>query len=69
MIKFGTGGWRAIIGDEFTRENVRLLAQSLADRMHTEGAVERGLVISYDRRFLSDVAAVLHDPVRALAWS
>ena len=43
--------------DEFTRENVRLLAQGLADRMHAEGVVERGLVISYDRRFLSDVAA------------
>ena len=57
MITFGTGGWRAIIGDEFTRENVRLLAQGLADRMHAEGVVERGLVISYDRRFLSDVAA------------
>lgn len=57
MINFGTGGWRAIIGDEFTRENVRLLAQGLADRMHEEGVVERGVVLSYDRRFLSDVAA------------
>ena len=57
MIEFGTGGWRAIIGDEFTRENVRLLAQGLADRMHEEGVVERGVVLSYDRRFLSDVAA------------
>jgi phosphomannomutase len=57
MITFGTGGWRAIIGDEFTRENVRLLAQGLADRMHDEGVVERGVVLSYDRRFLSDVAA------------
>ncbi|MGP5089686.1 phosphoglucomutase/phosphomannomutase family protein [Brachybacterium tyrofermentans] len=57
MIAFGTGGWRAIIGDEFTRENVRLLAQGLADRMHEEGVVERGVVLSYDRRFLSDVAA------------
>src|SRR5699024_10973804 len=57
MIEFGTGGWRAIIGDEFTRENVRLLAQGLADRMHAEGGVARGLAISYDRRFLSDGAA------------
>ncbi|HEX7351136.1 phosphoglucomutase/phosphomannomutase family protein [Brachybacterium sp.] len=57
MIRFGTGGWRAIIGDEFTRENVRLLAQGLADRMHAEGVADRGLVVSYDRRFLSDVAA------------
>ena len=23
MIKFGTGGWRAIIADEFTKENIR----------------------------------------------
>ncbi|APX33881.1 phosphonomutase [Brachybacterium sp. P6-10-X1] len=57
MIRFGTGGWRAIIGDEFTRENVRLLAQGLADRMHDEDVVARGVVLSYDRRFLSDVAA------------
>ena len=27
MIKFGTGGWRAVIGDEFTKENIQLLAQ------------------------------------------
>ncbi len=57
MLKFGTGGWRAIIGDEFTRANIRLLTQALADRMHAEGVAERGLVIAYDRRFLSDVAA------------
>lgn len=57
MLTFGTGGWRAIIGDEFTRANVRLLTQALADQMHAEGVAERGLVIAYDRRFLSDVAA------------
>ena len=28
MIEFGTGGWRAIIGDQFTKENVQLLAQA-----------------------------------------
>ncbi len=31
MIKFGTGGWRAVIGEEFTKENVCLVAQGLAD--------------------------------------
>lgn len=30
MIKFGTGGWRAFIGEEFTKDNVRLVAQALA---------------------------------------
>ncbi|MEL4506111.1 phosphoglucomutase/phosphomannomutase family protein [Luteococcus sp. H138] len=57
MIEFGTGGWRAIIADGFTKANVRLLAQGLANRMHAEGVAERGTVIGYDRRFLSDAAA------------
>lgn len=56
-ISFGTGGWRAIIGDEFTRANVRLLAGALARRIKDEEVAEQGLVIGYDRRFLSDVAA------------
>ena len=29
MIKFGTGGWRAIIGDEFTKKNIQKVAFSL----------------------------------------
>lgn len=57
MIAFGTGGWREIIGDGFTRANVRLIVQALCDRMIAEGATERGVVVGYDRRFLSDVAA------------
>ncbi|MBR5235857.1 MAG: phosphoglucomutase/phosphomannomutase family protein [Clostridia bacterium] len=54
MIKFGTGGWRAIIGDEFIRENVRLLAQAISDNMKGDN---KGIVIGYDRRFLSDMAS------------
>lgn len=57
MIAFGTGGWREIIGDGFTKENVQLIAQGLSNRMKTEGVADRGIVIGYDRRFLSDVAA------------
>ncbi|MBO7710292.1 MAG: phosphoglucomutase/phosphomannomutase family protein [Lachnospiraceae bacterium] len=53
MIKFGTGGWRAVIGDEFTKANLRLLAAALADKMLEENAAGRGIVIGYDRRFLS----------------
>lgn len=56
-ISFGTGGWRAIIGDEFIRSNVRLLCGALAQRIREEGTQARGIVIGYDRRFLSDVAA------------
>ena len=57
MIEFGTGGWREIIGDGFTRANVRLLVQGLSDRIVAEGVADRGVVVGYDRRFLSDVAA------------
>ena len=52
MIKFGTGGWRAIIGDEFTKANIQQLSQGLCNIMKTNE-----IVIGYDRRFLSDEAA------------
>lgn len=53
MIHFGTGGWRAIIGDEFTRQNIQLLAKAMSMKMKAEGVAEEGIVIGYDRRFLS----------------
>ena len=57
MIQFGTGGFRAVIGDDFTRANVELLAQGLANKMKAEKADSSPLIIGYDRRFLSDLAA------------
>ncbi len=57
MIKFGTGGWRALIGEEFTKDNVRLLSQAVANMMIAEKNQGCGFVIGYDRRFLSDKAA------------
>ncbi|MBC8060046.1 MAG: phosphoglucomutase/phosphomannomutase family protein [Clostridiaceae bacterium] len=57
MIKFGTGGWRAIIGEDFTKENVQVLTQAIADMMKSTKEEEDGFVIGYDRRFLSDKAA------------
>lgn len=56
MIKFGTGGWRAIIGDEFTKENIQILSKAIADKMKSEGVTEKGIVFGYDRRFLSKEA-------------
>ena len=57
MIKFGTGGWRALIGEDFTKENVQILAQAVAGMMKAEKSADKGFVIGYDRRFLSDKAA------------
>ena len=53
MIKFGTGGWRAIIGDEFTKANIRLLTAGLCALMEKEGHRGCRVCLGYDRRFLS----------------
>lgn len=52
MVKFGTGGWRAIIGDEFTKENIQILAKAMCDKMKAENVADK-IVIGYDRRFLA----------------
>ncbi len=57
MIKFGTGGWRAVIGEDFTRENVMRVAQGLCDLMHEHGLDKKPVIVGRDRRFLSDSAA------------
>ncbi|MEG0386723.1 MAG: phosphoglucomutase/phosphomannomutase family protein, partial [Niameybacter sp.] len=50
MIKFGTGGWRAIIGEDYIKDNVVLVAQAVANIMQTEEVTQKGLVVGYDRR-------------------
>ncbi len=57
MIKFGTGGWRCIIGDDFIKDNICKVAQAVANIMLREGLAEKGTVIGFDRRFLSEDAA------------
>ncbi len=57
MIHFGTGGWRAIIGDDFTRENVNRVAQAISDMLKSDGHTDRPIMIGYDRRFLSESGA------------
>ena len=52
-IRFGTDGWRALIADEFTFENVARCAQGLCDHLKAEGTADMGLVVGYDTRFLS----------------
>ena len=56
-VAFGTGGWRAVIGEGFTMHNVRRLCQALANEITRRGFEKRGVVIGYDRRFLSDRSA------------
>ena len=53
MIKFGTGGWREIIADGFTKENIRLLTAGLCRYLQNEGHDGSTICLGYDRRFLS----------------
>ena len=53
MIRFGTGGWRDIIADGFTKENIRLLTAGLCVLMEKDGLGGSTVCLGYDRRFLS----------------
>jgi phosphomannomutase len=57
QIKFGTDGWRGLIADDFTFENVRRVAGAIAGYVLKHEDPTRGIVIGYDTRFLSDHAA------------
>ncbi len=50
---FGTDGWRAVIAEEFTFANVRIVAEAIALFMKERGTAEKGAVVGYDARFLS----------------
>jgi len=74
-IHFGTDGWRAVISDTFTFNNLRMLTQAIADAVASEQWELQGkqaqpvdahkMVVGYDTRFLSDRYA--GDAARVLA--
>lgn len=53
-ILFGTEGWRGQIADTFTIRNARIVCQAMADDLRDQQVADRGVVIGYDTRFLSD---------------
>ncbi|MCA9984285.1 MAG: phosphoglucomutase/phosphomannomutase family protein [Anaerolineales bacterium] len=53
-IKFGTDGWRAVISENFTFHNLRLVAQAIADFVTAENGEDPSVVVGFDTRFLSD---------------
>lgn len=53
-IKFGTSGWRAIIAEDFTFHNVKKVCQAIALYVKEKGEGDKGIIIGYDRRFLSE---------------
>jgi phosphomannomutase len=57
QIKFGTDGWRGLIADDFTFDNVRLVAGAIAGYVLKHEDPTRGVIIGYDTRFASNRAA------------
>jgi phosphomannomutase len=65
-IKFGTDGWRGIIADDFTFDNVRRVAGAIASYVLKHEDAKRGVIIGYDARFASPQAArVVADVIAA----
>jgi alpha-D-glucose phosphate-specific phosphoglucomutase len=65
-IKFGTDGWRAIIGADYTFDNVRACAASAAAYLKAHGLANRGVIVGYDCRFASqDFAAAVAEVAAA----
>ena len=55
MIRFGTSGWRGLMGEEFTFHNVRVVVQAIANHLlHKFPGDPIALVLGYDTRFLSE---------------
>ncbi len=66
-IKFGTDGWRGIIADDFTFDNVRRVAGAIASYVLKYEEPQRGVVVGYDARFASPRAAQIVAEVIAAA--
>ena len=66
-IKFGTDGWRGVIADDFTFDNVRRVGNAMATYVHQHEDASKGLVVGYDTRFASQRAAEIISEVLAAA--
>src|SRR5438445_11106240 len=53
-ISFGTDGWRATIGEEYTFENVRIVTQAIVEYLKGHNLQKRGLIVGHDTRFASE---------------
>ncbi len=66
-IKFGTDGWRAVIADDFTFDNVRRVVGAIAAYVLKHENAKSGVVVGYDTRFASKTAARIAAEILAKA--
>lgn len=52
-IQFGTGGFRAIIGADFTKENIQKVCQSISNII-IDKDLKKEICVGYDNRFMSE---------------
>ena len=65
-IRFGTDGWRGIIGEDFTPENARMVAHAIARYVVRGEDARKGILVGYDHRYESDsVAAAVAEVISA----
>ena len=53
-ITFGTSGWRGIMCEDFIFDNVKVVTQAIADNVKAAGEADKGIVVSYDSRFMGE---------------
>ena len=53
-IQFGTDGWRGVIAEEVTHENVRKVAYAIARYVVRSEQPQNGVLVGYDTRFASE---------------
>ncbi|MEN8098418.1 MAG: phosphoglucomutase/phosphomannomutase family protein, partial [Chloroflexota bacterium] len=53
-IRFGTDGWRASVGEDYTFDNVRRCAQGFALYLIEQGLSDKGLIIGHDQRYRAE---------------
>jgi len=51
-IAFGTSGWRGILCEDFTFDNVKVVVQAIADHLKENGEASKGVVVGSDTRFM-----------------
>lgn len=66
-ITFGTDGWRGLIADDFTFDNVRRVAGAISSYVLKNEDPGKGLIVGYDTRFASQRAAGVASEVIASA--
>ncbi len=59
MIKFGTDGWRAILGEDFTAENVERVTLAIGKYVFDTFGFDKPVIIGYDPRRMADEYAEL----------